>query len=193
MRLSIPNSLFRSPHSLLILSSFSRRLAFPSSPLLMSLVISLTSTSYVEAKAREGHHEAAYKGRDACESKEGAEEAKDAWQTLKEVELRRPARHGRLLWRTSLRRIAATLWLEKAKAWEALMEKAKDVSSFFASISSPLATARHRDVGFLFPGKEAWVCRADDLACRWAPLASLERDLLARWRWGPLGGCDDAA
>ena len=35
----------------------------------MSLfVVSLTSTSYVEAKAREGYHEAAYKGRDACES-----------------------------------------------------------------------------------------------------------------------------
>ena len=76
---------------LLVLSS--SRLPLLASPYVSLCSIFDYSTSYVEAKAKEGWtHEAAYKGRDACESAmynakeaaaEGFEKAYDACETTK--------------------------------------------------------------------------------------------------------------
>ena len=100
-----PYTLFLSPRTLII------RL-----PLLASPYVSLCSvfdygTSYVEAKAREGCHEAAYEGRDACKSAKynakepaakGSEQTYEACETTKGKAREategseRPPRHGRL-------------------------------------------------------------------------------------------------
>ena len=86
MRLSI-----RAPSFFLLVLSSSRL------PLLASPYVSLCSifdyrTSYVEAKAKEGYDEAAYKGRDACESArynakeaadKGSKKASEACETTK--------------------------------------------------------------------------------------------------------------
>ena len=111
MRLSIPTP----PFFFLDLSS--SRLPLLASPYVSLCIIFDYSTSYVESKAREGYDEAAYKGRDACETAK----YNDKRQLLRD--LRRLLKHARLP--SARPKEAADKGFEKAsEAWEITKGKA---------------------------------------------------------------------